>query len=90
MSDYDRNRARSAGVDSAAQPDGASLITLLLMESERILMQLHRMMLLQKRVAFYQALFERSANAVTALAAALHSFYLCRGWDVLTSTVSEY
>jgi len=32
---------------------------------------------------FYHALFERSCDAVNALAAALHSFYTRRGFDVL-------
>lgn len=38
---------------------------------------------------FYCALFERSCEAVNALAAALHSFYTQRGFDVLDISVSS-
>ena len=38
---------------------------------------------------FYHALFERSADAVTALAAALQAFYSIRGWDVLDQEVRD-
>ncbi|KAJ6583800.1 hypothetical protein B0H10DRAFT_1833263, partial [Mycena sp. CBHHK59/15] len=35
----------------------------------------------------YRALFERSCDAVTALAAALHSIYTRRGFKVVTHRV---
>lgn len=38
---------------------------------------------------FYHALFQRSADAITAVAAALSVFYSRRGWDVLDSAVSS-
>ncbi len=36
---------------------------------------------------FYHHLFQRSADAVTAVAAALHMFYGRRGWDVVDKAV---
>jgi hypothetical protein len=38
---------------------------------------------------FYHALFERSCDAVNAMAAALHSFYSRRGFHMLNSKVSK-
>ena len=37
---------------------------------------------------FYRALFERSCDAITAIAAALHTFYTRRGYVLLTKKVS--
>jgi hypothetical protein len=37
---------------------------------------------------FYHALFERSCDAVNAMAAALHSFYTQRGFHMLDEVVS--
>ena len=38
---------------------------------------------------FYHALFERSCNTVNAMASALNSYYIHRGFVVLNSQVSE-
>jgi hypothetical protein len=38
----------------------------------------------------YRALFERSCDAITALAAALHTIYDRRGFKVLSSRVGPY
>lgn len=48
-----------------------------------------RMAVSLELLEFYHALFQRSADAVTAVASALHTFYGQRGWDTLDSAVSK-
>ncbi|KAJ3553783.1 hypothetical protein NM688_g3435 [Phlebia brevispora] len=38
---------------------------------------------------FYSALFERSGDAVTAMAGALHKFYIQRGWQIINEKGSS-
>jgi hypothetical protein len=38
----------------------------------------------------YRAMFERSCDAIHALAAALHTIYDCRGFTVVSERVSDF
>ena len=48
---------------------------------------LPRMAVAISLLEFYHTLFERSAVAVNATAAALHTLYVQRGWDVVDAQV---
>lgn len=43
-----------------------------------------------KLLAFYCTLFERSCDAVNALASALHTYYVRRGYQMVNKNVSGY